>query len=79
MSTECLRRRWMGGGEGERERRVLSIVDDGLSVLPDAKKCVADASARGRASGWSRRDHGKQSKLNLKLLDILFVRLLYVA
>ena len=37
------------------------------------------ASARGRASGWSRRDHGKQSKLNLKLLDILFVRLLYVA
>lgn len=40
---------------------------------------MSEASARGRASGWSRRDHGKQSKLNLKLLDILFVRLLYVA
>lgn len=40
---------------------------------------MSDASARGRSSGWSRRDHGKQSKLNLKLLDILFVRLLYVA
>lgn len=33
----------------------------------------------GALRGWSRRDHGKQSKLNLKLLDILFVRLLYVA
>lgn len=50
-----------------------------VPVLPDARECVPDASARGRASGWSRRDHGKQSKLNLKLLDILFVRLLYVA
>lgn len=55
-------------------------MNDGPPVLAGcAKKCVPDASARGRASGWSRRDHGKQSKLNLKLLDILFVRLLYVA
>lgn len=73
MSTACY---------GNARREIVSILEREWSPLRLARRGRAEcprASARGRTSGWSRRDHGKQSKLNLKLLDILFVRLLYVA